>query len=125
MERVEKKKNQSSSKLTEDKGSIVVRILNMKNGLEEYDDVQFIRILSEKYNLIILKDYLPIIGEIKGNIEIERLEETIKLQNIVGYYIHKHNQFNLFLRDEWKSTNLKFKLNNKKFKWNSSFKDKS
>lgn len=95
MKKIEKK--QSNNKLTEDKGSINVRILSMKNGLVEYPDSQFIRILSEKYNLIILKDYLPIIGEIKGNIEIERLKETIKLENIVGYYIHKHNQFNLFL----------------------------
>ena len=94
------KKNQINNKLTEDQGSISVNILSMKNGLEEYTDVQFIRILSQKYNLIILKDYLPIIGEIKGNIEIERLNETIKLQSIVGYFIHKHNQFNLFLRDE-------------------------
>ena len=47
-----------------------------------------------------MKDYLPLIGEIQGKIEIEGLKETIKLQNIVGYYIHKHNQFNLFLRDE-------------------------
>ena len=103
MEKVEKKNqlnNSNNSKLTEDQGSIIVKVLSMKNGLEEYDDVQFIRILSEKYNLIILKDYLPVIGEIKGDIEIERLQETIKLQKIVGYYIHKHNQFNLFLRDE-------------------------
>ena len=100
MERVEKKRNQESNKLTEDQGSIVVKVLSMKNGLEEYDDVQFIRILSEKYNLIILKDYLPVIGEIKGDIEIERLQEKKKKKKIVGYYIHKHNQFNLFLRDE-------------------------
>ncbi len=103
MEKVEKKNqlnNSNNSKLTEDQGSIIVKVLSMKNGLVEYDDVQFIRILSKKYNLIILKDYLPVIGEIRGDIEIERLKETIKLQNIVGYYIHKHNQFNLFLRDE-------------------------
>ena len=103
MEKVEKKNqlnNNSNVKLTEDQGSINVKVLSMKNGLVEYDDVQFIRILSKKYNLIILKDYLPVIGEIRGDIEIERLKETIKLQNIVGYYIHKHNQFNLFLRDE-------------------------
>ena len=103
MEKVEKKNqlnNSNNSKLTEDQGSIIVKVLSMKNGLVEYDDVQFIRILSKKYNLIILKDYLPVIGEIRGDIEIERLKETIKLQNIVGYYIHKHNQFNLFIRDE-------------------------
>lgn len=94
---MEKEKN---SKLTEDKGSISIKVLSMKKGLVEYNDVQFIRIISKNYNLIIMKDYLPLIGEIQGKIEIEGLKETIKLQNIVGYYIHKHNQFNLFLRDE-------------------------
>ncbi len=94
---MEKEKN---SKLTEDKGSINIKVLSMKKGLVEYNDVQFIRIISKNYNLIIMKDYLPLIGEIQGKIEIEGLKETIKLQNIVGYYIHKHNQFNLFLRDE-------------------------
>ena len=93
----EKKKN---SKLTEDKGSINIKVLSMKKGLVEYNDVQFIRIISKNYSLIIMKDYLPLIGEVQGKIEIEGLKETIKLQNIIGYYIHKHNQFNLFLRDE-------------------------
>ena len=82
------------------KGSINIKVLSMKKGLVEYNDVQFIRIISKNYNLIIMKDYLPLIGEVQGKIEIEGLKETIKLQNIVGYYIHKHNQFNLFLRDE-------------------------
>lgn len=94
------KEKKNNSKLTEDKGSINIKVLSMKKGLVEYNDVQFIRIISKNYNLIIMKDYLPLIGEIQGKIEIEGLKETIKLQNIVGYYIHKHNQFNLFLRDE-------------------------
>ncbi len=97
---MENKDKKQVTKLTEDKGSIKVKVLSLKNGLIEYDDVQFIRILSEKYNLIILKDYLPIIGEIKGTIEIEKMSENIKMENITGYYIHKHNQFNLFLKDE-------------------------
>lgn len=94
------KEKKNNSKLTEDKGSINIKVLSMKKGLVEYNDVQFIRIISKNYNLIIMKDYLPLIGEVQGKIEIEGLKETIKLQNIVGYYIHKHNQFNLFLRDE-------------------------
>lgn len=97
---MENKDKKQDHKLTDDKGSIKVKVLNLNKGLIEYDDIQFIRILSQKYNLIILKDYLPVIGEIKGNIEMERMEETIKLENIVGYYIHKQNQFNLFLKEE-------------------------
>ncbi len=80
--------------------AINVKILSVKKGLLAYEDVQFIRIKSKKYTLIIMKDYLPIIGEIEGNIEIETLKETIKLENIVGYYIHKHNEFNLFLKED-------------------------
>lgn len=82
----------------ENKQDITVNILNLKEGLKEYDDVKHIKIKSKTYNLIIMKDYLPIIGEIEGNVEIERVGENIKLDNIVGYYVHKHNQFDLFLK---------------------------
>ena len=95
-----KKNDKKVIKLTEDEGKIKVKVLSLKKGLIEYEDVQFIRILSKKYNLIILKDYLPIIGEIEGNIEIEKKEDNIKLENIKGYYMHKKNQFNLFLKEE-------------------------
>ena len=86
--------------MTEEQGIIKAKILSMQTGLVEYNDVKFIRIVSDKYNLIILKDYLPIIGEIIGNIEIERMKETVKLEKITGYYVHEHNKFNLFLKDE-------------------------
>lgn len=94
---MEKKKNKDTKEM-----AIVVKILSMKNGLIEYKDVQFIRIVSKHYNLMIMKDYLPIIGEIQGKIEIETRKETVKMENIIGYYIHKHNEFNLFLKEEMK-----------------------
>lgn len=94
------KKDVTPEKPEKEPVSINVKLLSMKNGLIEYSDVQFIKIISKNYNLMILKDYLPIIGEINGNIEIEMLKQKIKLENIIGYYIHRHNQFNLFLKDE-------------------------
>ena len=94
---MEKKKNKTTNE-----NAIKVKILSMKNGLIEYLDVQFIRIISKEYNLIIMKDYLPIIGEIEGKIEIETLRKTIKLDKITGYYIHKHNEFNLFLKEDFR-----------------------
>ena len=72
----------------------------MKDGLEEYDDVQFVKIISKTYNLIIMKDYLPIIGEINGSVELSRLHTSEKLEDIVGYYIHKHNEFKLFIKED-------------------------
>lgn len=94
------KKDNKVKLLTDADACINVKILSMKDGLIEYSDVQFIRIVSEKYNLIIMKDYLPIMGEIVGKIELELVTNTVKIDNIVGYYIHKQNNFNLFLKEE-------------------------
>lgn len=90
---------EETAEKTEQK-NIKVSLLNVKYGLIEYDDVIHIKITSKTYNLMIMKDYLPIIGEIEGNVEIERLDENIKLEDIVGYYVHKHNHFDLFIKDK-------------------------
>ena len=75
---------------------IIVQLLNINGDVKEYRDVKFIKIKSQKYNLIIMKDYLPIIGEIQGRIEIGREEENIRIKKVKGYFMHKHNKFNLF-----------------------------
>ncbi len=86
--------------LTDAGAAINVKILSMKKGLVEYSDVQFVRIVSKEYNLIIMKDYLPIIGEVNGIVEVERINDTVKLEKIIGYYIHKHNEFKLFIKED-------------------------
>ena len=60
---------------------------------------QFIKIRSKKYNLIIMKYYLPIIGEVQGEIQIGREKEDINMKKVRGYFMHKHNKFNLFYLD--------------------------
>lgn len=78
------------------KSNIELQLLNINGDVQKYTDVKFIRIKSQKYNLIIMKDYLPIIGEVQGIVEIERADGTIKLDKVRGYFMHKHNKFNLF-----------------------------
>ena len=46
-----------------------------------------------------MRDYLPIIGEIQGEIQIGREKENIDMKKVRGYFMHKHNQFNLFYSD--------------------------
>ena len=84
------------SKETEELKNIVVQLLDINGDVKQYDDVNFIKIVSKKYNLIIMKDYLPIIGEVQGEITIGRQEETINMKKVRGYFMHKHNKFNLF-----------------------------
>ena len=85
--------------LTDAKAQITANIMSLKTGLVKYENVNFIRVKSKYYNIVILKDYMPIIGEIEGNVEIELEDNTIKFENIVGYYMHKYNEFNLFIKE--------------------------
>ena len=84
---------------TEEMQNITVQLLNIAGDVKKYEDVKFIKIKSKKYNLIIMKDYLPIIGEIQGEIEIGREKENIEMTKVRGYFMHKHNKFNLFYSD--------------------------
>ena len=77
-----------------------VKLLNVKTGLKEYENVKFIKIKSKDYNLLIMQDYLPIIGEINGNIRIELVGEVVELNNIQGFFMNRQNQFNLFIKEE-------------------------
>ena len=80
----------------EEMQNITVQLLNIAGDVKLYDDVKFIKIKSKKYNLIIMRDYLPIIGEIQGEIQIGREKEDINMKKVRGYFMHKQNQFNLF-----------------------------
>ena len=91
------KKIVKEKKDNDDNGNLV-KVLSMQDGLVEYENVEFIRITSQKYTLLIMKDYLPIIGEIKGKVEMQSKNGSIKIENITAYYMHKHNEFNLFIK---------------------------
>lgn len=77
-----------------------VKILNIQKGLTIYDNVSMIKVKSKKYNLSIMEDYLPVIGEIDGDVEIIAINDFVKLTNIIGYYMLKHNEFKLFIKEE-------------------------
>lgn len=84
----------------ENSDNMRVKVLNIKDGLKLYQDVHCIRINHQSEKLIIMKDYMPIIGEVNGEVIIEMKDETVKLSNIIGYYMNYQNQFNLFLKEE-------------------------
>lgn len=79
---------------------MIVKIFTIKEGLKLIEDVIAIRIKSGDYNLLILKDYLSIMGEIEGTIEIETSSDKIKYDNIKAYYMNNNNQFNMIVENE-------------------------
>ena len=48
---------------------IKVRIFDLEKGLVEYEHIKIIRIISKNYNLLVMQDYLPILGEIEGSVD--------------------------------------------------------
>lgn len=82
-----------------DKSGIKVRIFDIENGLREYKDIKIIRIISKDYNLLIMKDYLPIIGEIEGNVDIKNDEVNLSFKDIKAFYMNSNNEFNLMMKE--------------------------
>ena len=75
-----------------------VRVFSL-DGLKEYENVKIVRIVSKDYNLLIMKDYLPIIGEIEGNVDIKSDSEEVNLKDIKAFYMTSNNEFNLMIRE--------------------------
>ncbi len=76
-----------------------VRIFDMEHGLVEYDDIKTIRIISKNYNLLIMKDYLSIIGEIVGSVDIKGSDVDLSFKQIKAFYMNSKNVFNLMIEE--------------------------
>lgn len=76
-----------------------VRIFDLDKGLTEYEHIKVIRIISKDYNLLIMQDYLPIIGEIEGSIDIKGEDIDISFPQIKAFYMNSSNVFNLMIKE--------------------------
>jgi len=83
-----------------EEGRIRVRICSRENGLEEYKGVNFVRVVSKRYNLMIMADYLPVIGEVQGSVIFRTAKQEYERNGVEGYFMHKNNEFSLMLRSE-------------------------
>ena len=82
-----------------DNSGIKVRVFDMEHGLREYEDIKIIRIISKDYNLLIMKDYLPIIGEIDGSVDIKNDDINLSFKDIRAFYMNSENIFNLMINE--------------------------
>jgi len=83
-----------------DNKSLTVNVFDLKSGLTTYKNVSYIRITSKDYNLLVMLDYLPIIGEVKGKVDIKLEDEEINFTNIKASYMNSNNVFNLMIQGE-------------------------
>ena len=78
---------------------IKVRVFDMQHGLVEYDNVRTVKIVSKNYNLLIMKDYLSIIGEIVGSVDIKGDDVDLSFKQIKAFYMNSKNVFNLMIEE--------------------------
>ena len=79
---------------------MIVNVYTFKEGRQTFNEVTAIRIKSKDYNLLILKDYLAIGGEIDGDIEIETVDGKTLYEKVKAYYLNNSNVFNLLIEGE-------------------------
>ena len=79
---------------------MIVKIFTLKKGLRKIEDVSAIRIKSKDYNLLILKDYVAIMGRIDGDFSIETNDGIIEYKNVDAYYVNSNNEFNVIIDGE-------------------------
>ena len=78
---------------------IKVKVFDIRNGMRVYDNIKIIRIISKDYNLLIMKDYLPIIGEIEGSVDIKNDVVNESFKHIKAFYMNSDNVFNLMIKE--------------------------
>lgn len=76
-----------------------VRIFDLNTGLTEYEHIKIVRIISKDYNLLIMQDYLPIIGEIDGSVDIKGEDVDLSFPKIEAFYMNSGNVFNLMIKE--------------------------
>lgn len=81
-------------------GKITATVLGIDEGFQKFEQVDMIRIKSEKYTLLIMDDYMPVIGRIDGMVEIVSGEGTRSFQPIHGFYTHRKNTFELLIKED-------------------------
>ena len=81
------------------KDGIKVRVFDMEHGLTEYENVKTVKIVSKDYNLLIMKDYLSVIGEIVGSVDIKGEDVDVTFNGIKACYMNSKNIFNLMIEE--------------------------
>ena len=76
-----------------------VRVFDLSKGLVEYEHIKVIRIISKDYNLLVMQDYLPMLGEIDGSVDIKNEDIEINYKGIKAFYMNSGNVFNLMIKE--------------------------
>ena len=93
-----KKNNVENEQVVNGEG-FKVRVFDLEKGLTEYEHIKIVRIVSKDYNLLIMQDYLPIIGDLEGSVDIKGEDIDISFPKIRAFYMNSNNVFNRMIKE--------------------------
>ncbi len=78
-------------------GRINARIIDAQAGLKVIENVYAVRIHSKHFYALIMNDYLPMLGQVEGDIVFLARDGELLYQGVRGFYKHQHNEFTLII----------------------------
>ena len=91
-------------RMKDKKYKISVEVVDRKTGVQYFDNVRLVRLKSVDHNLLIMEDYMPVIGEVTGFVELVFADKTVEFNSIHGFYMHKQNKFSLLIESHMEKT---------------------
>jgi hypothetical protein len=80
-------------------GRIQAQVSSFREGLQIYNGVNIVRVRGGQSRLLIMEDYLPVIGEVDGDVDFIGKGFFHTLRSVHGFFCHEHNVFFLLLRE--------------------------
>ncbi len=90
-------KNEANIKHPEVPVGLTVAVLDIKEGYRSFNNVRYINIKSKNYTVLIMRDYIPTVGDIVGDVSICLEDDEIYYKNIRGFYHVSNNNVVLLI----------------------------
>lgn len=100
MAKKEQEKNRDTAPQRHLSGSIRARVIDEEHGLRLLSGIYAVRLQSRDYSLLIMEDYMPMLGEIEGTVVFLTETREVRMEHIQGFYKHQHNEFTLLVENE-------------------------
>lgn len=81
------------------RSTISVRIMSFAQGVIAYENVRVLRMVSERSTLLIMCDYMPVLGEFDGLLELVTEKECVRIDRIAGFYCLMDNRYTFLMKE--------------------------
>ncbi len=79
---------------------ITAKVVSFDEGLTTIERVRAVRIISEKFTLLIMDEFMPVIGVVDGEVTFVCESREQRYKYIHGFFCHRNNEFSLLIQED-------------------------